>query len=180
MGQAKSASLRLQIVTARGQGLSYSELCQRFKVNYHTVRTLCLRYEAIGQSALRPDYSKCGRPVKAEHEKCFRLVRLIKHLHPLWGVPLIVARIKESYPNLSMQSVRHYQRKLNLATNKVPKASLPKKPTQDRPRQAHDEWEVDAKERIDFADGQKACFLNITDAKTNALLKAKVFPPLED
>ena len=115
------------------------------------------------------------------HEKSFRLVRLLKHLHPSWGVPYIITRVKECYPALPLQSVRHYQRRLGLATGKVPQPTLPKVPPQSRPRQPHDEWEVDAKERIEFDGGkQKACFLNITDAKTNAQLKAEVFPPRQD
>lgn len=181
MAQAKEASLRLKIIAGRGEGASYAALARDYKVNYHTVRTLCLRYEAQGESALRPNYSKCGRRVEAGHEKCFRLVRLLKRLHPSWGVPYIIARIKERYPALPLQSTRHYQRRLGLATGKVPKATLPKAPAQSRPRQPHDEWEVDAKERIEFDGGkQKACFLNITDAKTNAQLKAGVFPPGQD
>ncbi|MCA9407035.1 MAG: helix-turn-helix domain-containing protein, partial [Candidatus Omnitrophica bacterium] len=60
MAQAKEASLRLKIIAGRGEGASYAALARDYKVNYHTVRTLCLRYEAQGESALRPNYSKCG------------------------------------------------------------------------------------------------------------------------
>ncbi len=175
MAQAKDAQLRLKIVADRNHGVSYTELAKRYGINYHTVRTLCLRYKTQGQSGLLPKYSNCGRHIKAEHEKCFRLVRLIKHLHSDWGIPYIVVRIKESFPDLPMQSIRHYQRRLNLSTNKIPKQTLPPPPSQDRPRQAHDEWQIDAKERIILPNGKEACFLNITDTKTHALLKAKVF-----
>ncbi len=177
MGQAKDASLRLKIIEEwKGGQKNYSELKRRHGVSYNTVRSLCQRYEAQGEAGLLPNYSNCGRRVGAEHEKSYRLVRLVKHLHPSWGVPYIVGRLKEKYPDLPLQTIRHYQRRLNLSSLKVPKAILPKEQTADRPRQPHDEWQIDAKERIPLKGGDQVCFLNITDSKTNALLKAKVFP----
>lgn len=175
--QAKDAELRLKIVRGKQKGLTYAELSRRFGVNYHTVRTLWLRYEAQGEVGLRPNYSQCGRRIDPTFERTFRLVRLVKQMHPLWGIAYIVARIGEQYPDLALQSVRHYQRRLKQSSGKLPKVTLPKKPDRNRPRQAHDEWEIDAKERLKLTSGQAACFLNITDAKTNAILKAKAFPP---
>ncbi|MCB9291910.1 MAG: hypothetical protein H6559_02085 [Lewinellaceae bacterium] len=51
-------------------------------------------------------------------------------------------------------------------------------------RQAHDEWQIDAKEQVKLeAAGQaklepreEACYLNITDTKSHALLNARAFP----
>lgn len=172
-------ALRLKVVQARQiERLSYAELGRRFNLNYHTVRTWCKRFESQGISGLSPSYSNCGRSVCRQAHRNFRLVRLLKHLHPTWGVPYILARIKEDYPMLELQGIRHYQRLLQKASDKAPKPTLPRSKQSDRPRQAHDEWEVDAKERITLAGGQKACYLNVTDSKSSAILKCKAFPPL--
>jgi transposase len=181
MAQAKEASVRLKIVKDRAEGLSYSELSRLYGISYNTVRTICMRHANHGEAGLRTNYSNCGRPIQAPYETSFRLVRLVKYLHPLWGVPMIVARIKERFADLPLQSVRHYQRRLNSTSQRMPPPSLPKSSAPGRVLLPHDEWQIDAKERILFDEGrQEACFLNITDTKTNALLKVKVFPPRQD
>jgi hypothetical protein len=180
MGQAKPASFRLQIVQERqSASISYTELSKRHGVCYNTVRSICSFYESKGESGLLPDYSACGRPVTPGSEKGYRLVRLMKHLHPGWGVPYITTRIRERFPGLGLLSDRQYQRRMKADTPDVvvPAPRLPKQPPPERPRLANDEWQVDANERIGLADGSEGCYLNVTDAKSNALLKAKAFPP---
>ena len=183
MGQPLPMSLRLEIVNLRKEKkLSYRALADRFQVNYHTVRKLCLTYEQGGQSALIPDYSSCGRPVPAAQEIVYRLVRLIRHFHPDWGVPYIVTRIRVAYPELRLQSERTYQRRLNkdCPSGAMPRPRVPREPIINDVRQAHDEWQIDAKERLRLPDGQGYSYLNVTDTRTHALLEAKPFPPLGD
>ncbi len=50
----------------------------------------------------------------------------------------------------------------------------------DSARIPHQTWQVDAKECLVLPDGTEACYLNVTDEKTAAVLKAKVFPLGED
>ncbi len=179
MGQAKPIQLRLQIAQERqSEGTSYVELQKRYGISYNTIRSICAAYESKGEAGLVPDYSACGRPLTPGTEKGYRLVRLIKHLHPEWGVPYITTRIRERYPKLKLLSDRQYQRRLKADRPRtvVPPPKLPKQPPSQRPRLAHDEWQVDAKERISLADGGEGCYLNITDTKSNAILTAKVFP----
>ena len=112
MGQAIDSSRRLEIIKSRQEeNLSYRAIADRYKVSYNTVRTLCQTYEERGQSALVPDYSKCGRVVDPIAERSYRLVRLVRHFHPEWGVPYILTRIEVDYPDLPLQSIRHYQRR---------------------------------------------------------------------
>jgi len=100
-------------------------------------------------------------------------------MHPGWGVPYIATRIRERLPGLDLLSDRQYQRRLKVDAPEiaVPPPKLPKQPPPERPQQANDEWQVDANERIGLADGSEGCYLNVTDAKSNALLRAKAFPP---
>jgi transposase len=180
MGQAKSVQLRLQIAQERrSEGISYLELCKRHGISYNTIRSICASYESMGEAGLVPDYSACGRPATPGSEKGYRLVKLIKHLHPDWGVPYITTRIREDFPELELLSDRQYQRRLKAGTPEVvvPPPKLPKQPPPERPRLANDEWQVDANERIGLADGGEGCYLNVTDTKSNAILKAKAFSP---
>lgn len=204
MGQPIAPSLRLEIVKSRqDEKLSYRDLAARFKVNYHTARNLCLSYERRGEAALVPGYSNCGRRVKPEAEKAYRLVRLISHFHPGWGVPYITTKIAANYPGLALQSERHYQRRLKKDCPKIeiPPPTIPRESLINDVRQAHDEWQIDAKEQVKLEPGgqaelepsgqaepepsgqaeleprEEACYLNITDTKSHALLKAKTFPP---
>jgi hypothetical protein len=182
MGQAKDAIMRRKIVEMHISGSKYAEIAIEFGINYHTVRTMCLRYKKEGDAGLIPRTANCGRSVKSESECTFRLVRLIAHFHPTWGVPYILVRIRKKYPSLTLQSVRHYQRRLKRHKKPMPKPVLPKMSSTERSREPHACWQIDAKERIRFTDsGQnEGCFLNITDEQTASTLHAESFPPRAD
>ncbi len=177
MAQFKDVKLRQQIAADHKLGESYTSLARRYSMSYNTVRSICMSYAAFGERGLIPRYSKCGRRTSDGAERSFRLVRMIKHLHPSWGVAYILVRIRQTYADLVLQSERHYQRRLENIGNKSPQSQLPLSPPIERSRLPHDTWQIDAKERIKMADGQERCFLNITDEKTASLLKAKGFPP---
>ncbi|MEZ4991387.1 MAG: helix-turn-helix domain-containing protein [Saprospiraceae bacterium] len=98
MGQAKEAAVRQKIVLDWRAGMSYAALARQYGMSYNTIRSLCYRYQAEGSSGLLPNYGRCGRKVEGQHAKVFRLIRLLKHLHPQWGVPYLVQRIEEKYP----------------------------------------------------------------------------------
>lgn len=183
MSQSITTPLRLEIVkTRQEEKLSYRAIADRYKVSYNTVRTICQTYEERGASALVPDYSNCGRIVDATAEKAYRLVRLVSHFHSHWGVPYILTRIEVDFPDLPLQSIRHYQRRLKAQrpVDKIPPPTIPREDIVNDVRQPHDEWQIDAKEQIKLASGKEVCYLNITDTKTHALLKAKTFPPRID
>lgn len=183
MGQAKPASLRLKIVQARqAEQLSFTAIANRYEVSYNTVRNICRAYEEHGQSGLVPNYTACGRKVKESAQKVYRLVRLVRHFHPDWGIPYILTRIECAFPQLPLQSIRTYQRRLSkeLPQQELPSAQVPRIKSNEKVRQAHDEWQIDAKERIELPSGEKVCYLNITDTKSHGILKAKPFSPQSD
>lgn len=180
MGQAKDVLLRQQVASDHKLGDSYSSLAIRYGLSYNTIRTICMRYKELGAPGLIPRYANCGRQVAEGSERSFRLVRLLKHLHPTWGVGYLLVCIRQNYPELVLQSERHYQRRLASGGNILPKPQLPNSPLVERSRLPHDTWQIDAKERIGMADGKERCFLNITDEKTASLLTAKGFSPGAD
>jgi DNA-binding CsgD family transcriptional regulator len=179
MGQSKTLDVRQRAAVLRSTGLTFSQIALELKISLRTAKNWLKRYQTEGETGLIARYKNCGCWVKAEDEKSFRLVRLIKNLHPTWGVPFILVKIKDKYPELKMQSIRHYQRRLSVVHDHMPKEILPK-PSVERSRTAHDCWQIDAKERLVLQDGQRACYLTITDEATGAILAAESFPPLPD
>jgi transposase len=177
MGLATSHEVRHAVIKAYEEDKNYSSLSRQFKLSYDTVRNLCKRYESSGAKGLLPKYASCGQKVEAQAEKHYRLVRLIKSLHPTWGVPYILHQLDKKYPDLVFQSERHYQRRLEKAGFYDKPVKLPPSKPHDRARTAHETWQIDAKERFSIATGEQYCYLNITDEATGSMLGAKAFPP---
>jgi Helix-turn-helix domain len=182
MGQAKDAILRRNIILDRSKGLSFTALSAQYGIGYNTVRSICHRYASEGDVGLVPRTANCGRRVSHQSELAFRLVRLISSKHSSWGIPYILTRLRIDFPDLVLQSERHYQRRIKRHVGSAPAPVLPKSDPVDRAREPHNTWQIDAKERLRFTDtlDQEGCFLNITDEKTSALLEAKSFPPGSD
>lgn len=179
MGQAKDAQTRVRVIEDWQSGKSYAQISVTHNLGYNTVRNWCHRYKSEKELGLIPRYKQCGRRSQSTLAASFRLVRLISYLHPDWGMDYIVCRIKQRFTDLSLLSPRQYQRLIQRRNSKVPEPTVPKTASSDRAREPHDTWQIDAKERIPLtgADGGEACFLNITDEKTSALLNTKAFSP---
>jgi hypothetical protein len=177
MGIATSHELRHAVIKAYESDKNYASLSREFNLNYHTIRSLCMRYDIDGLSGILPRYHQSGQKVSALSETHYRLVRLVKHFHPSWGVGYVLHCLKMKYPSLVFQSERHYQRRLEGLVFVEKTIRLPLSKPIDRARTAHDTWQVDAKERFSIATGEKHCYLNITDEATGAILGVKAFPP---
>ena len=181
MSSAKDLSIRYKVIEEWRDGASYKDLSLRHGLHYHTVRMWCLRWQENPESGLVARYANCGKGVLLELDKAFRLVRLVAHKHPNWGIPYIVCRISRDYPELTLKSARQYQRKIKRPKDKVAALALPKSEPIDRARVPHEVWQIDAKEHISLKDqGREVCYLNVTDEKTSAVLKAYAFPPREN
>lgn len=177
MGQAKSFAVRQQIINLKRSGQTHAQVADALQIGIGTVKNIWKRFNAEGESALAPSYVRCGRRVEQIDEVAFRLVRLLKHLHASWGVPLILLKISEKYPTLRLRSVRQYQRRLFSSSGKLPAPILPPPIPVDQSRIAHDTWQIDAKERFSMQNGEEVCYLTIVDEATGSLLGAKAFPP---
>lgn len=178
MARAKTPAQRQKIIqTWQEEQLTFSDLAKRFGYSYNTVKNICKNYQQRGDSSLIADYSSCGRKVTDLAERSYRLVRLIRHFHPDWGVPFILTKIEQDFPDVPLQKIRNYQTRLakERPKKKLPPSIVPKSKAMGRIRLAHDEWQIDAKERIKLPTGEEVCYLSITDTKTNGMLKAKPF-----
>ena len=177
MGQAKTLDVRHKLIGMKKSNHSIKAIAEALQLSPATVKNIWKRYLTGGEEAFAASYVHCGRPIQAESEVCFRLIRLIRCLHPTWGVPYIMVRVREKYPEIRFQSIRHYQRRLFKQSGKMPKAVLPPRPQAERSRIGHDTWQIDAKERFAIQSGQEMCYLTIVDEATGALLATRAFPP---
>ena len=180
MGQAKPLDVRQKVVGLKESGKTHAYIAEALQISVGTVKNLWKRYQVGGESGLCAKYQGCGRRIGPKEETLFRFVRLVKHLHPTWGIPLIVLKISEKYPDLKLQSIRRYQGRLLAASGKLPRAILPPTPSEDKARIAHDTWQIDAKERFCIQNGEEVCYLTIVDEGTGSLLAARAFPPCPD
>lgn len=180
MGQAKTLDLRQQVVTMKQNGHTNSQIAEGLKIGIGTVKNIWKRYQNLGQAGLPASYVRCGQRVTGIDEVAFRLIRLVRYFHPTWGVPLILLKVSEKYPDLKLRSIRQYQRRLFAGSGKLPRPVLPLITVGEQSRIAHDTWQIDAKERFFIQNGQEACYLTIVDEGTGSLLGAQAFPPCPD
>ena len=168
-------STRRAVIDAYRAGHSCNALAKRFKLNYNTVRTLCLRYRTQGEAGLAPRYDRCGRQAITFAPLIYRAACWLKRRHPGWGAPCIRLVLQERYPTLSLPAVRTLQRWFKKAglTPKRAKVPQPKGKWAGKPHQI---WQVDAKEHLRLGEGQRACYLTITDEHSGAFIAAPVFP----
>jgi Homeodomain-like domain len=180
MGQAKSLAVRQQIIQLKESGQTHAQVSEALQIGIGTVQNIWKRYRKGGAAALCVSYERCGLRIEQVDEIAFRLVRLLKHLHPGWGVPLILLKVSEKYPSLRLRSIRQYQRRLFSSSGKLPASILPPQIQVDQSRIAHDSWQIDAKERFFMQNGVEACYLTVVDEGTGTLLAARAFPPRKD
>jgi transposase len=180
MGQATPLDKRCKVIDLKTEGLSNAQVAEQLNLSLGTVKELWKRYRLKGDTGLATNQKNSGRCVDSHSELTYRLVRLIKHIHDTWGVPYILIQIKEKFPDLKLDSIRQYQRRLFEASGELPPNSLPPALIAEKARIAHDLWEIDAKERQKTLDGIDACYLTIADKGTGSLIAAKAFPPQSD
>ena len=180
MGQAKTLDVRLRAVAMKQAGQTNSQIAESLQIGIGTVKNLWKRHQTGGEAGLPTSYHNCGGRVGGQDEAAFRLVRLVKHLHPTWGVPFILLKVSGKYPDLRLRSARQYQRRLFDGSGEVPRPTLPPAPVPEESRIAHDTWQIDAKERFSLQTGEEACYLTVADEGTGALLAARAFSPRPD
>lgn len=178
MASRYSLTEKEDVVRRHLSGISMLQIASDGQMNYQTVRSIIKRYKTSGQDGLLPRYHQCGRIRSKDSEVSYRLVRMYKHFHPMWGVGYILMKIKARYPALCLRVSRVYERRLRSEHL----LSMPRNPPMssvtvvERAILPHDTWQIDAKEQITTLNGKPACYLTVTDEKTGGALEARVFP----
>lgn len=172
--EAHALSTRLQAVELYRTGLKMSVISAQLGVCYDTIRQWIKRYKLEGESALALRYANCGRPVLLDATIKQEALRL-KELHPQWGAGFIRHHLGDQLPDIRLPQIRRLQQWFQAAGLQVRKTRLPSKPP-DWAGRPFDRVQVDAKERLQTADGTECCYLTFTDEHSGSVLDAFIFP----
>jgi len=175
MGLAIDIATRNLIIEQRKRGHSFIKISSDLKVGYTTVRNIWQRYLIKGEAGLVPDYKNCGKASIESNMTFYRGSLWLKRLHPQWGAPLILLKLKQRYGVEEAPSARTLQRWFRNSQLNTPRQRK-NNPKIGRSKATHNIWQVDAKEQMTIANGEKICYLTIVDEHSGAWLEAPVFP----
>jgi transposase len=175
MPQSINPLVREQVISIYKETGNYAEVSRQTDVCYHSVRRLCKRYEREGDHGLIPKYANCGPKEIKSDPLIYRSACWLKRLHGKWGADFILLKLKERYPDRWVPTSRTLQNWFLVKGLNIPK-SRPPKEVKKWAKEAHDTWQIDAKEQQKTQDGTPCVWLTITDEKTGALLSAPSFP----
>lgn len=179
MPLAVSMAKRHQVIKLFDSGKPMSEISVSLGLSYGTVRQLCKNYEAHGLAGLAPKYENCGSSAPKYEALIYRAVRCLRTWHEGWGAGRIQALLAQKYPGKALPSTRTIQRWFRRNGQIKLKSKQPKEGRQ-RAKKVHQVRQIDAKEELKLANGQQACWLNIEDEFSSAVLDPPVFPLREN
>jgi len=165
---------RKLVVEEKLGGKSLALISEEQSVPYSTVCRIWQSYQSGGWANVELRYSNCG-PKRPKFYRVFRMSTWLRRKHPTWGAPYILTMIAKKYPELPLPSVRIVQKWLRKEKMNEPRTQRAE-PTVPKVEAVHDCWQIDAKEKIQLHDGNKACYLTMVDVKSGGIIDAPVFP----
>lgn len=172
-------AIRQSIIKQYHKGLSKSQIARNFEVSRTTIHCLIGRYRILGEQGLKPRHRNCGKARPDENDFIYRAVRCMRAWHPGWGGEKIHAELSYMRPGLKLPSVRTFYRWFHWNGQIEPGSTVPKEPAK-WATYLHEGWQIDAKEEIRTADGNKQSWLNITDEHSGTVIDPPVFPLQEN
>lgn len=181
MGAPLSEAVRHKIIAHRQSGMTYDAIAKELGVSYGAVYKLCKRFRLEGDVGLLPKYFNCGKSGPGRDCLIFRAACWLRRLHPDWGAEFIHAILKDRYPSESLPVPRTFRKWFKAHGLDRPRAKAELPPTPGKwAGEAHEVWQVDAKEGYRIESEQRVCWLSIVDEKSGALLEAPPFPQKQD
>ena len=177
MPQAWPLALREQIVQRHQQGEPLTEIAAALKVPYRTVRRWWPRYQQEGSEGLHSPYAHCGPNGPNEPPAVPAAALELKREHPSWGAGLIRLQWVEQFAASEVPQVRAIQRWFHAAGLQPVRAKRPAV-EKSRGKEAHQVWQMDAKEQMHLGDGTGTSVLSVTDEATGAVLALAPFSPV--
>lgn len=176
MARAIAVPLRLAVLRRWQRGQSAADIADALALNPRTVRQLLQRFRwGHGTEALTPAYDRCGWQRPWRDPEVFEQALAWRRQHPPWGAGLIRTLLRQRWPQRPLPSTRTLQRWFARAgLGPAPRGRRPAGQRQ-RARRPHDVWQMDAVEQLHLQQGQRACWLRLTDEYTGAILHTKVF-----
>lgn len=175
MPKAIAVAIRRQIVERREQGERLNRIALDLSIPYESVRKVWRFYRRTGQ--LVPNYQACGRRGVQASRRVYRAAVWLKRLHPTWGAPLIRQVIRDKWPNETVPHERSLQRWFVQAGVQPAKPKPEGQARHGRGKAPHNIWEMDSREAIQLASGEKVSWVLVSDEASGAVLGARVFPP---
>lgn len=170
-----AVAIRRQIVERREQGEQLSHIARGMSMPYESVRKVWRVYRREGR--IHPNYEACGkRGVKAS-QRVYRAAIWLKRRHPTWGAPLIRQVIKDKWDTEYVPHARSLQRWFVAAGVQPKKPRIKGQARHGRGKAPHNIWEMDSREAIQLANGEKVSWLLASDECSGAVLGGEVFPP---
>ena len=176
MPQAVSMAVRQSIISHYEKGEKISSISRLFNVSRATIYELLKRHKREGVQGLKPKYGNCGKERPDEKGFIYRAVRCMRTWHSDWGAEKIHAEIAQMRPKLELPHYRTFNRWFhwNKQLQVYLQSTLPKVNTK-WAKHLHEGWQIDAKEEMTTGDGNKQCWLNITDEYSGAVIAPPVF-----
>lgn len=178
MPSATPLAVRQLVIDLFTAEVSKSEIARRLELSRSTVIAIIRRYEVNGESGLEPTYYNCGPSGPRTDAFLVRAYCCLKRWHSGWGYDRISSLIISKYNSMMLPDRRTVYRWWN--TRGLVKSKA-KGPPVDHPwaKTLHEGWQVDAKEKMTTADGERCCWFNIVDEASGTVVAPPVFPPQE-
>jgi hypothetical protein len=176
MGQAISLPIRTRIVEMRQQGTCLKNISELLEVPYSSTKKINKRYKEKGETGLSAAYANCGNKGVLRSSYFFNRASVwLKRHHLEWGAPLIHLLLTERYGKEDLPSKRQMQRWFKAKGLNAPRQKKGE-PHNQEVHEAHERWQIDAKERLRLANGQDCTYLSVVDEYTGGSLGATLFP----
>jgi transposase-like protein len=175
MPKAIAVAVRRQIVERHSGGERLSSIARDLSMPYESLRKVWRYYRHTGQ--LAPNYQACGKRGVRASRRVYRAAVWLKRLHPTWGAALIGQVIQDKWETEIVPHKRSLQRWFVQAGVQAPKPKAEGQARVGRGTAAHNIWEMDSREAIQLARGEKVSWLVVSDEASGAVLGGTVFPP---
>jgi len=178
MGIALSLAKRQQIIKCWESVKNFAHIARQHQVAYHTIRTLCKRFEQLGKDGIQSRYGNCGPKGIKSDPLIYRASLWLKRLHPKWGAPFIRMKLEQRYKKRKIPCERTFQIWFRAAGFNVPKSQEPREAKQ-WAKAVHEIWQMDGKEEQKPKNKDWACWLTIVDEHSGGLISAPAFSKKE-
>jgi transposase len=177
MPRALPLPVRQQIIFRHQHGETLKQIALSEGVAYRTVLTCWRRYRQQGEEGLAIHYDRCGLQEPKFPQEQIEAALSLKRDHPRWGAGLIRLQLAQQFADQPLAAERTLQSWFHEAGLQPVRAVQPPVDKQ-RAKEAHEVWQIDAKERMHLGDGSPSSVLTVTDEACGALLGVVPFPPL--
>lgn len=167
-------AIRRQIVERRQKGEKLVQIAKALDMPYESIRNVWRLYRKAGR--IQPNYAACGKRGVRCSQRVYRAAIFLKRLHPSWGAGLIRQVIIDKWSDEAVPHARSLQRWFRQVGMRSKGSKKRYEPRKGRGKAAHNVWEMDSRECITLANGQKVSWLLVSDEASGAMLSAGVFP----